>query len=120
MSTSHAWELRIALSLVRLRLKQGRASDAKNILAPVYRRFTEGFAIADMQTARALLDSLPERLSSRSASAESSHREHRGLDGYRIIDVTSAIAAIEHRRGWCSASFGSERSELLTFVQDYP
>jgi predicted ATPase/DNA-binding winged helix-turn-helix (wHTH) protein len=54
------WELRIALSLVRLRLKQGRASDAKNILAPVYGRFTEGFAIADMQTARALLDTLPE------------------------------------------------------------
>jgi predicted ATPase/DNA-binding winged helix-turn-helix (wHTH) protein len=53
------WELRIALSLVRLRLKQSRASDARNILAPVYGRFTEGFAIADMQTARALLDSLP-------------------------------------------------------------
>jgi predicted ATPase len=53
------WELRIALSLVRLRMKQSRASDARNILAPVYGRFTEGFAIADMQTARALLDSLP-------------------------------------------------------------
>ncbi len=54
------WELRIALSLVRLRLKQGRASDARNSLTQVYDRFTEGFAIADMQTARALLDSLPE------------------------------------------------------------
>ena len=57
------WQLRIALSLARSRLKQGRPRDAKNILAPVYGRFKEGFATSDMQAARALLDSLPERLS---------------------------------------------------------
>jgi predicted ATPase len=57
------WELRIALSLARARLKQGRPRDAKNILAPVHDRFREKFATADMQAASALLDSLPERLS---------------------------------------------------------
>jgi len=57
------WQLRIALSLARSRLKQGRPNDAKNILAPVYDRFKEGFATSDMQAARALLDSFPERLS---------------------------------------------------------
>jgi predicted ATPase len=56
------WEPRIALSLARSRLKQGRPSDAKNISAPVYDRFKEKFATADMQAASALLDSLPGRL----------------------------------------------------------
>jgi predicted ATPase/DNA-binding winged helix-turn-helix (wHTH) protein len=51
------WELRIALSLARLRASQGSHHEARNILAPVYNRFTEGFATADMQAARALLDS---------------------------------------------------------------
>jgi predicted ATPase len=57
------WELRIALSLARSRLKQRRPSDAKNILAPVCDRFKEKFATADVQAARALLESLPELLS---------------------------------------------------------
>jgi hypothetical protein len=39
---------------------------AAGILAPVYGRFTEGFAIADMRTMRAPLDSLPQRLPQRS------------------------------------------------------
>ena len=53
------WELRIAVSLARLRVGQGRGGEARNILAPVYDRFTEGFATADMQAARAMLDGLP-------------------------------------------------------------
>jgi hypothetical protein len=39
--------------------KLDRPADAKRILAPVYRRFTEGFEIADMRAARALLASDP-------------------------------------------------------------
>ncbi|HXO02117.1 MAG TPA: hypothetical protein VN900_08660, partial [Stellaceae bacterium] len=52
------WELRAALSLARLRLTQDRRGDAKEVLVPVYEHFTEGFDIADMRSARAMLASL--------------------------------------------------------------
>jgi hypothetical protein len=52
------WELRGALSLARLRVKQDRPTDARHVLAPVCDRFTEGFEIEDMRAARALLESL--------------------------------------------------------------
>jgi len=53
------WELRVALSLARLRVSQGRRHEARAPLASVYDRFTEGFATADMLAARILLDELP-------------------------------------------------------------
>jgi predicted ATPase/DNA-binding winged helix-turn-helix (wHTH) protein len=53
------WELRVALSLARLRVIQGRHHEARAPLASVYDRFTEGFATADLQAARTLLDGLP-------------------------------------------------------------
>ncbi len=53
------WELRVALSLARLRVSQGRHHEARAPLASVYDRFTEGFATADMQAARTLLEELP-------------------------------------------------------------
>jgi predicted ATPase/DNA-binding winged helix-turn-helix (wHTH) protein len=53
------WELRIALSLARLRVGQGRRHEARALLASVYDRFTEGFATADLQAARTLLEGLP-------------------------------------------------------------
>jgi predicted ATPase len=53
-----SWELRAAASLARLLQGQGRPADAKDILRPVYRRFTEGFGTADLQSAKALLDAL--------------------------------------------------------------
>jgi predicted ATPase len=37
---------------------QQRASHARKLLAPVYRRFTEGFGAADLIAAKALLDSV--------------------------------------------------------------
>jgi predicted ATPase len=52
------WELRIALSLARLRVSQGRSREADAPLASVYGRFTEGFATADLQAARRLLEEL--------------------------------------------------------------
>ena len=52
------WELRAALSLTRLRIRQDRQNAAREILAPVYDRFTEGFATADLRMAKALLDEL--------------------------------------------------------------
>ena len=49
-------ELRAATSLARLWHGQGRTADAKDLLAPVYRWFTEGREAADLKEARALLD----------------------------------------------------------------
>jgi predicted ATPase len=50
------WELRAAISLVWLQPPQHRAREAHALLAPIYERFTEGFATADLLAARALLD----------------------------------------------------------------
>ncbi|HEY2336888.1 MAG TPA: hypothetical protein VGI18_05920, partial [Burkholderiales bacterium] len=52
------WELRTAMSLARLKEGQRRRSDARKILQPVYAKFTEGFATADLRYAKALLDTL--------------------------------------------------------------
>jgi predicted ATPase len=49
------WELRSAVSLARLRMKQGRQRDARRLLAPVHDRFRDGFATADVRAARELL-----------------------------------------------------------------
>src|SRR6202035_3181992 len=38
-----SWELRVALSLACLRIRQDRPDLARQLLAPVYNRFTEGF-----------------------------------------------------------------------------
>jgi predicted ATPase/DNA-binding winged helix-turn-helix (wHTH) protein len=53
-----SWELRAAASLARLWRDQGRSADAAALLQPVYDRFTEGFATADLKAASALLDHL--------------------------------------------------------------
>ena len=53
------WELRIALSLARLRVSQGRDDEARKVLVPVYDRFTEGFATTDLQATRTMIDGLP-------------------------------------------------------------
>jgi predicted ATPase len=51
-------ELCVATSLARLWQSQDKRQDAYDLLAPVYRWFTEGFDTADLQAARALLDEL--------------------------------------------------------------
>jgi predicted ATPase/class 3 adenylate cyclase len=51
-------ELRAAMSLSRLWQRQGKRDDARELLAPLYGWFTEGFDTADLQEARALLDEL--------------------------------------------------------------
>ena len=53
-----AWELRAATSLARLWQSQGRSAEARDLLAPVYGWFTEGFDSADLTDARTLLDAL--------------------------------------------------------------
>jgi len=52
------WELRAAVSLARLRRDQGRRGEARDLLAPVYGWFTEGFDTADLKEAMTLLDEL--------------------------------------------------------------
>jgi len=53
-----SWELRAATSLARLWQQQGKRTDAHQLLAEVYGWFTEGFDTADLQEARALLETL--------------------------------------------------------------
>jgi predicted ATPase len=52
------WELRAAVSLARLRRDQGRRAQARDVLAPVYGWFTEGFDTPDLKEAKALLHEL--------------------------------------------------------------
>jgi predicted ATPase len=55
---ARSWELRAATSLARLWRDQGRPADARDLLAPIYGWFTEGFATLDLKEAKALLDEL--------------------------------------------------------------
>jgi predicted ATPase/DNA-binding winged helix-turn-helix (wHTH) protein len=52
------WQLRIALSLARLRITQNRQAEAKQILLPIYQQFTESFSTANLRAAKSLLDEL--------------------------------------------------------------
>jgi len=51
-------ELRAAMNLSRLWLRQGKRDEARALLAPIYGWFTEGFDTADLQEAKALLETL--------------------------------------------------------------
>jgi predicted ATPase/DNA-binding winged helix-turn-helix (wHTH) protein len=53
-----SWQLRTATSLARLWRNDGRPFEARDLLAPIYAQFTEGFATADLITARVVLDEL--------------------------------------------------------------
>jgi predicted ATPase len=53
-----SFELRSAISLARLRRDQSRRAEARDLLTPLCAWFTEGFDIADLKDARALLDDL--------------------------------------------------------------
>lgn len=57
-----AWELRSATSLAKLWQRQGRHQQAHTLLAPIYHRFTEGFATPDLTKVRRLLDELQRHL----------------------------------------------------------
>jgi len=51
-------ELRTAMSLAHLWQQQGKRAAARDLLAPIYGWFTEGFDTADLQEAKALLEEL--------------------------------------------------------------
>ena len=53
-----SWELRAAMSMARLWRDQGKREEARELLAPVYGWFTEGFDTLDLKEAKALLEEL--------------------------------------------------------------
>jgi class 3 adenylate cyclase/predicted ATPase len=53
-----SWELRASMSMARLWCDQGKRDQARELLAPVYGWFTEGFDTPDLKQAKALLDEL--------------------------------------------------------------
>jgi predicted ATPase len=53
-----SWELRASMSLARLWRDQGNVQQARELLAPVYGWFTEGFETRDLREAKALLEQL--------------------------------------------------------------
>ena len=55
------WELRAAMSMARLWRDQGKRDATRDLLAPVYGWFTEGFDTLDLKDAKVLLDELAVR-----------------------------------------------------------
>jgi class 3 adenylate cyclase/predicted ATPase len=53
-----SWELRAAMSMARLWRDQGKREEGRELLAPIYGWFTEGFETLDLKEAKALLDEL--------------------------------------------------------------
>jgi predicted ATPase len=53
-----SWELRASMSMARLWRDRGKREEARDLLAPVYGWFTEGFDTRDLKEAKALLDEL--------------------------------------------------------------
>lgn len=53
-----SWELRAAMSMARLWRDQGKSQQARDLLAPIYGWFTEGFDTLDLRESKTLLDDL--------------------------------------------------------------
>ena len=54
-----SWELRSATSMARLWRDHGKPQQARELLAPVYGWFTEGFDTLDLKEAKTMLNELP-------------------------------------------------------------
>jgi predicted ATPase len=82
-------ELRAAMSLALLWRDQGKRAEARDLLAPVYGWFTEGFDTSDLQEAKALLDEL---------SANSNHESDDGVASApaRQRGVSGGVMTLEH------------------------
>jgi predicted ATPase len=53
-----SWELRASMSMARLWRDEGKRDEARELLAPVYGWFTEGFDTLDLKEAKALIEEL--------------------------------------------------------------
>jgi predicted ATPase len=69
---SRFYELRATTSLARLWRGRGRGAEARDLLAPIYDGFTEGFDTEDLKEAKALLDEWYELPTMTSPSAKPS------------------------------------------------
>jgi predicted ATPase len=58
LQQAKSWELRAAMSMARLWRDQGKREKARELLAPIYGWFTEGFDTLDLKEAKALIDEL--------------------------------------------------------------
>jgi predicted ATPase len=56
--SAKTFELHSATNLARLWRDQGKRNEARDVLAPVFGWFTEGFDTLDLKEAKALLDEL--------------------------------------------------------------
>jgi len=72
-----SWELRTATSLSRLWHDQGRTQEAHRLLAPIYDRFTEGFATIDLRAAKALIADISPTTPPFSVAGHTRHRERK-------------------------------------------
>jgi predicted ATPase len=87
--SSKSWELRAATSMARLWRDQGKRGEARELLAPVYGWFTEGFDTLDLKKAGALLEQLGDM--SRVSGVTSARRYLlRNLSGTRRVAPTMA------------------------------
>ena len=68
---ARSWELRAAMGLARLWQQQGKRTEARELLAPSYGWFTEGFDTADLQDAKVWLEALGTSRSARRGSTDS-------------------------------------------------
>ena len=55
---ARSWELRTACDLARLWHRDGRVAEALQLIQTIYGQFTEGFDVADLRDAKALLTEL--------------------------------------------------------------
>jgi len=85
---TRGYELRAATSLARLWREQGRRGEARDLLAPLYDWFTEGFDTADLKEAKALLDELAREIGSNNKLSFSLQGE-RGL-----MDITAWLRGL--------------------------
>jgi predicted ATPase len=72
-----SWELRSALTLARIRVRQGDCEQARQLLSTIYNQFTEGFETWDLKAAQQLLRELDRTHDSRTSVVV----EDRGLGG---------------------------------------
>jgi predicted ATPase len=58
LRSAKLFQLRASTSLARLWRKQGKRTEARDLLSPIYNWFTEGFDAPDLKDAKTLLDEL--------------------------------------------------------------
>ena len=94
LQQARSWELRAATSMARLWRDQGKPQQARELLAPVYGWFTEGFDTFDLKEAKALLD---ER-SLLNPCAAPSARQSLATENYRPVATRCGGARASCRR----------------------